>query len=223
MDCCLIVDDEDKPIDSMTKLDAHKINPLVGKCKLHRAFSLFIIDSDDNVLIQKRANKKITFPGLWGNSCCSHFCPKLKQTFEEVMLDPNDYVNQVARRAAFELGLKLSNSPIFITRFKYSADSGDGLGENEIDYIYGLRETRIRLALNPDEVADAKWIPMDDLGKHGTLFTPWIIALTSHQNWHQIKKALLSCTTLDTQIHCAEEDVLGKGEQPDRCGEKLSG
>lgn len=40
---------------------------------LHRAFSVFLFrPSDGKLLLQKRADEKITFPGMWTNTCCSH-------------------------------------------------------------------------------------------------------------------------------------------------------
>ena len=39
---------------------------------LHRAFSVFLFDADNRLLLQQRAASKITFPRLWTNTCCSH-------------------------------------------------------------------------------------------------------------------------------------------------------
>lgn len=45
----------------------------INKGLLHRAFSAFIFrPSDGRLLLQKRADEKITFPGMWTNTCCSH-------------------------------------------------------------------------------------------------------------------------------------------------------
>lgn len=44
----------------------------INKGLLHRAFSVFLFNSENKLLIQQRANEKITFPGLWTNTCCSH-------------------------------------------------------------------------------------------------------------------------------------------------------
>lgn len=43
------------------------------KSPLHRAFSVFIFHPvTGKLLLQKRADEKITFPGMWTNTCCSH-------------------------------------------------------------------------------------------------------------------------------------------------------
>ena len=39
---------------------------------LHRAFSFFLFDGQNRLLLTKRASTKITFPGVWTNTCCSH-------------------------------------------------------------------------------------------------------------------------------------------------------
>lgn len=39
---------------------------------LHRAFSVFLFDSQGRLLLQQRASTKITFRNVWTNSCCSH-------------------------------------------------------------------------------------------------------------------------------------------------------
>jgi isopentenyl-diphosphate delta-isomerase len=44
----------------------------INKGLLHRAFSVFLFNSENKLLLQQRANEKITFPDLWTNTCCSH-------------------------------------------------------------------------------------------------------------------------------------------------------
>lgn len=56
----------------------HLIPPLdaqgqESKSPLHRAFSVFIFHpTTGKLLLQKRADEKITFPNMWTNTCCSH-------------------------------------------------------------------------------------------------------------------------------------------------------
>lgn len=45
----------------------------INKGLLHRAFSAFVFrPSDGKLLLQQRAAEKITFAGMWTNTCCSH-------------------------------------------------------------------------------------------------------------------------------------------------------
>ena len=39
---------------------------------LHRAFSVFLFNTQGQLLLQQRAAAKITFPLCWTNTCCSH-------------------------------------------------------------------------------------------------------------------------------------------------------
>ena len=40
--------------------------------RLHRAFSVLLVDPDGRVLLQQRAAVKTRFPLRWANSCCGH-------------------------------------------------------------------------------------------------------------------------------------------------------
>ena len=44
----------------------------IDKGLLHRAFSVFLFNSKNELLLQQRATEKITFPDMWTNTCCSH-------------------------------------------------------------------------------------------------------------------------------------------------------
>ena len=90
-------------IGSVSKFDGHfKVDG--EKVKLpHRAFSLFLFNDKNELLLQQRSDEKITFPGLWTNTCCSH----PRHTEDEIDLS-EDYVGPrraSVRRAAFELGV----------------------------------------------------------------------------------------------------------------------
>ncbi len=66
------VDQNDCIIGRLSKYEAHRIGPETGKAPLHRAFSVFLWNEQGQLLVQKRSEKKITFPLMWANSCCSH-------------------------------------------------------------------------------------------------------------------------------------------------------
>ena len=63
----ILVDENDSAIGSASKVSAHYQAGL-----LHRAFSVLMFDGEGRLLLQKRADDKVTFPGVWANSCCSH-------------------------------------------------------------------------------------------------------------------------------------------------------
>lgn len=71
-DECILVDDSDTIIGHANKYNSHRFNTEQPKGLLHRAFSVFLFDSQNRLLLQQRAASKITFPKVWTNTCCSH-------------------------------------------------------------------------------------------------------------------------------------------------------
>jgi isopentenyl-diphosphate Delta-isomerase len=65
----VLVDRADNPLGAVTKHAAHLV---ATGLPLHRAFSVFLFDTDWRMLIQQRAAEKVTYPGYWANACCSH-------------------------------------------------------------------------------------------------------------------------------------------------------
>jgi len=68
----ILVDTSDRQIGIAEKLQAHR------KGLLHRAFSIFVLNSQNQLLLQKRAKHKYHSGGLWTNTCCSH--PRHEET-----------------------------------------------------------------------------------------------------------------------------------------------
>ena len=62
----VLVDKSGNQIGLMPKLEAHQ------KGILHRAFSIFLFNSKNQILLQKRSLIKYHSAGLWTNTCCSH-------------------------------------------------------------------------------------------------------------------------------------------------------
>ena len=72
-DTVLVTDINDAIIGSASKRSSHEFSPSQPYGILHRAFSVFLFDASTNeLLLQKRASTKITFPKVWTNTCCSH-------------------------------------------------------------------------------------------------------------------------------------------------------
>ena len=96
------VDEEDRVLGPISKLDGHLL-PQDSKSQLHRAFSLLLFNSKNELLLQQRALKKITFPGLWTNACCSHNA----HIPSELEPEPNfiGMRRAAVRRTEFELGV----------------------------------------------------------------------------------------------------------------------
>jgi len=88
LDQCFVVDSHDRVVGSCSKKAAHRFVAAEGTPhgRLHRAFSVFLFDDAGRLLLQQRAWSKVTFPGVWTNTCCSH--PLTGLTPSE--LDPSD-------------------------------------------------------------------------------------------------------------------------------------
>jgi len=158
MEFVVLVDDQDNPIGKTEKQQAH-IEGL-----LHRAFSIFIFNSEKKLLLQKRASSKYHCGGLWTNSCCSH--PRENENIQDA----------ANRRLAEEMGMQCSLKPIFT--FMYRAEFDNGLIEHELDHVF-FGESDQNPKINPEEVETYRYIAMEDLQQEvkefPQNFTPWFI------------------------------------------------
>lgn len=152
----ILVNERDEPVGTMEKLEAHQ-NGL-----LHRAFSVFIINSKGQMLLQQRALDKYHSGGLWTNTCCSHPLPG------------EDVPFAAHRRLQEEMGFDCPLETIF--SFTYRAELNNGLTENEFDHV--LAGTYDGAVL-PDatEVQSYRFVPLEEirqlLVKEPTSFTHW--------------------------------------------------
>ena len=155
-DYVILVDENDKQIGLMPKLEAHE------KAFLHRAFSVFIFNSKNELMLQQRAFQKYHSPGLWTNTCCSH------QQEGETNIEAGK------RRLHEEMGFvtDLEETISFI----YKAPFDNGLTEHEYDHVMvGYYNDEPEINLN--EVADWKWMALEEVKKdmfeHPENYTVW--------------------------------------------------
>lgn len=179
MDTCILVDENDAIVGQASKHDAHRFQGSTPRGLLHRAFSVFLFDNQNRLLLQQRASSKVTFPSVWTNTCCSHplcgYEPSEVDGAEAVAAGTCDGVKRAARRKLqHELGLADSCLPTssqlqYVTRLLYSAPcpppSEPGWGESEVDYIL-LARLAIRgedVVANEDEVRAVRFVTQDEL------------------------------------------------------------
>lgn len=102
---------------------------------LHRAFSVFLFDHDNKLLLQQRATEKITFPDMWTNTCCSHPLGIPGETGTTLTESIAGVKRAAQRKLDHELGIKAEQVPIeefnFLTRIHYKAPSDGKWGEHE--------------------------------------------------------------------------------------------
>jgi len=107
----------------------------IDKGLLHRAFSVFLFDSNNRLLLQQRASEKITFPDMWTNTCCSHPLGIPGETGVTMQESIMGVKRAAQRKLGHELGIKPEQVPLeqfqFLTRIHYLAPSSGKWGEHE--------------------------------------------------------------------------------------------
>jgi isopentenyl-diphosphate Delta-isomerase len=138
----ILVDELDNAIGSMEKMEAHR------QAQLHRAFSVFVFNSDGEMLLQRRAANKYHSAGLWTNTCCSHPYPG------------EDIHAAAQRRLQEEMGFQTKLEKIF--DFIYKAELENGLSEYEFDHVFtGTYDGPVQS--NPEEVSDHCFKPLFEI------------------------------------------------------------
>jgi isopentenyl-diphosphate delta-isomerase len=157
-DMIVLCDPDATPIGTIAKLAGHSADT-----PLHLAFSVFIFDSRGRLLLQRRAESKKTWPGVWSNSCCGHVM--LHETAEAA----------AKRRLQFELGLEIDELNLVLPDFRYRAEK-DGVVENEICPVFVGFADAVPVP-NPDEVSDIRWTDwnrfVDEVGDTSSGYSPW--------------------------------------------------
>ncbi|KAF2755420.1 isopentenyl-diphosphate delta isomeras-like protein 1 [Pseudovirgaria hyperparasitica] len=176
---CIVLDENDLPIGSASKKVCHLMSN-IERGLLHRAFSCFLFNSNNELLLQQRATEKITFPDMWTNTCCSHPLGIPGETGSNLQDAIMGVKRAAQRKLDQELGIKKEQVPIekfqFLTRIHYKAPSDGKWGEHEIDYILFIKSD-VDLDINPNEVRDTTYVSPDKLRTMFTdsalKFTPW--------------------------------------------------
>lgn len=176
---CILLDQNDQDIGSASKKECHLMTN-ISKGMLHRAFSVFLFNSRNELLLQQRASEKITFPDCYTNTCCSH---PLAIPGELGTKDQIGVRRAAQRKLEHELGIKPEQVPLdqfkYLTRIHYVSPSDGQWGEHEIDYILFIK-AEVELDINPNEVQSVKYVSQDQLreiiataDETGTKLTPW--------------------------------------------------
>ena len=156
----ILVDESDTDIGLHEKLDAH------AKGLLHRAFSVIIYNSKNEMLLQQRARTKYHSGGLWTNACCGH-------PMQDEPIDKAPH-----RRLQEEMGFNCELTKQ--TAFIYNVPVPPNLIEHEFLHVYsGIFDEPI--TPNPEEAMDYRWmskealeIEVKNIPEH---FTPWFLLL----------------------------------------------
>jgi isopentenyl-diphosphate Delta-isomerase len=188
-DLLILVDGDDHIIGHEDKARCHQ-----GSGLLHRAFSIFLFDSRQQVLLQQRSRHKPLWPLYWSNSVCSH--PRQGESGDAA----------AQRRLVEELGV---TTPLrWLFQFRYQAAFQDRGAEHEMCAVYIGQVHDQPISADPAEIADWTWVGCEeldaDVAAHPDRYTPWF-----RLEWEQMRgpyagrlaELLAAPACFDTGIH----------------------
>jgi isopentenyl-diphosphate delta-isomerase len=157
----ILVDNNDNPIGFEEKVKCHLPNG-----KLHRAFTVLLFNEEGRLLLTRRSQNKMLWPGDWDGTVASH--PRKSET----------YVSSAERRLPEEIGTSCNLDYLF--KFEYHVPYKDIGSENEIcGTLIGRLLESSELKLVKDEISETKWISSDeffkDVQKNPDSYCPWMI------------------------------------------------
>ncbi|TDO26671.1 isopentenyl-diphosphate Delta-isomerase [Sediminibacterium goheungense] len=169
MEQVILVNEQDELLGVMEKMEAHE------KALLHRAFSVFVFNEKNELLLQQRAFTKYHSGGLWTNTCCSH--PRPGESTEIA----------ATRRLQEEMGFTTELYKAF--SFTYKAAFDNGLTEHEFDHVF-IGHYNGHVEVNPEEVAGYAYKSLEEtaslLEADPANFTAWFhIAFPKIYDWYQ--------------------------------------
>ena len=166
----ILVNAQDDQIGLMPKLEAHQ------KAVLHRAFSIFIINDKNEIMLQQRAFQKYHSPLLWTNTCCSH------QRAGESNIEAG------TRRLFEEMGFVAELKELF--SFIYKAPFDNGLTEHELDHVM-IGNYNNAPDINTEEVANWKWMAVEDIKSdmeiNSNIYTVWF-KIIFNEFYHHLQR-----------------------------------
>lgn len=152
----ILVNEKDEQIGLMPKMEAHE------KAVLHRAFSVFVLNSKNEIMLQQRAAQKYHSPLLWTNTTCSH------------QREGESNIQAGTRRLREEMGFETELKELF--SFIYKAPFDNGLTEHELDHVM-IGYYNDAPNINREEAESWKWMSIEavkeDMQQHPETYTVW--------------------------------------------------
>ncbi|MET3807696.1 isopentenyl-diphosphate delta-isomerase [Nakamurella sp. UYEF19] len=159
----VLMSQDRQPVGELPKAFVHHADT-----PLHLAFSAYLVDESGRLLMTRRALTKVTWPGVWTNSCCGHPGP------DESMQDA------IARRVDSELGLQIEGIRCALPDFAYRARDASGIWENEIcPVFFATVHPSAQIRPNRGEVMEWSWTEWSDVvaatAAAPFAFSPWAV------------------------------------------------
>jgi isopentenyl-diphosphate delta-isomerase len=140
----ILVDEHNRAVGTAGKDAVHRAG------LLHRAFSIFLVDSERRIVLQQRHPRKYHSGGLWANSCCGHPRPGERT------------IAAAARRLDEELGVTSALAFGFYARYQCQLDNG--MKENEFVYVY-FGPLAAHLRPDPAEISAVDFLTVAEIGR----------------------------------------------------------
>ena len=166
----ILVDENDNETGTAEKMEAHL------KALLHRAVSVFIVNSKGEWILQRRAFDKYHSNGLWTNTCCTHPHPG------------ESNIESAKRRLQEEMGIECDLTELFSFTYKEKLDNE--LTEHEFDHVFfGISDKDPEI--NTSEVEEWEAVSFDnlqmDIEINPSDYTYWFKEIYEKVNSHIIK------------------------------------
>lgn len=163
LESVVLLNDCGEPVGQQPKSSVHH-----AETPLHLAFSLYLFDGSGQLLLTRRALSKITWPGVWTNSCCGHPMPGESMT------------GAIQRRVLAELGVGIEDLQSVLPDFSYRARDASGIWENEVCPVFrAVLSPAAELRPNPAEVMDFSWADPAQVAIAAAAapfaFSPWAV------------------------------------------------
>jgi isopentenyl-diphosphate delta-isomerase len=160
-----LVDADGAATGSCTVAEAH-----TAPGRLHRAFSVMLLDDLGRVLVQQRSAEKTRFALRWANACCGHPAPG------QTVFDAAE------RRLLEEIGAQGVTLHQAGVHVYWAEDLQTGRVEHEYDHVLvGRVPVDPRLYLDPAEVAGVRWSMPDwlrvDVADNSDRYAPWLVGV----------------------------------------------
>ena len=214
---CLVVDGQDNMTRTLSKFDCHHLDG-----HRHRAFSVLLFDSKGRLLVQRRSSEKITFPGVWGNTCCSHPLNIKGENGDAV----SGVINAAKRKLEHELGIPTISTDSWdfhhIGILEYACRWDEKWIEREMDHIL-IVEGDAEITPNENEIAAVRWMypadvekMMEGEGEWGEEnVAPWFRLIWQHFiEPNGVDANTLANSIFEDIIFCGEVDLNGLPIKP---------
>lgn len=138
----ILVDEKDRTIGYSKYEIAH------NKIKLHSSVSVLILNSKDEILLQKINSVKINDGGLWAGTCKTH------------QYKGEKLINAAKRKLKNNLNINTKIKKLFT--LKYKLQTNEKIIEHELNHVY-IGKYNFDPEINTKEIEDYKWISINEL------------------------------------------------------------